>query len=211
MNAHLHFFARMLLPSILIELEHAFVTMSGADSVYVKEARKKNNKSLRETNLDLATLPQHRRALTVVGADEISISFSESACNLSLCFSGLQVKIGSPIPDAMTATKRLNSSVVTYGWHTLVSPFDVVLELKGLLDLAVWAVNYDHHWATRTLGLHLSASVISVSLSPRHLHTLLLHLDDFIDPLSPYNKWCVPFLLRYLNCYSYCIVESSQT
>lgn len=182
-NAHLRSIARAILKSIAIELEHASIIISGAGSEFVKETREQHDP--RETNIILAKLPKHKRALTVVGVDEISIYCSNDAkCNLMICFAGLQVRVGSTVSGVMSSASEL-----IYDWHTLAHPFDVVLQLNGLIHLLVWALNYDHHWTKRTLGLDISASEVAVSLSPIHLQTVLLHLDNFIDPLSSFNEW----------------------
>lgn len=182
-NARIRSIARALLKSIAIELEHASIIISGAGSEFVKETREQYNP--RETNNILAKLPKQQRALTVVGVDEISIYCSNDAqCNLILCFAGLQVKVGSPVSGVMA-----RASEMVYDWHTLAHPFDVALQLNGLIQLLVWALNYDHHWTKRTLGLEISASEVTISLSPSHLQTVLLHLDNFVDPLSSFNEW----------------------
>jgi hypothetical protein len=58
-----------------------------------------------------------------------------------------------------------------------------------LIDILIWALNYDHHFDAKSIDLLITVSELAMSLSPNHLHTLLLHLDDFIDANSPFNEW----------------------
>jgi len=185
-NTWIHWATEKILHLISFELQHVSVIISGAGSEIVKKARKPHTP--RESNLILAQLPKRRRALTVIGADAISLSFSPDAqCNALCCFVGLHVKVGDPI-----VTDEADLEVdVPYAWHMVAHPFHLVAEVKGILPFIIWAVNYDHHWTSRALGLNLSSTEIAVSLSADHLHTVLLHLDDYTDPMSTYNEWIV--------------------
>ncbi|KAL7543622.1 LOW QUALITY PROTEIN: hypothetical protein ACHAXR_013206 [Thalassiosira sp. AJA248-18] len=191
MNAWIHWGAERVLHMISFELEHASVMISGAGSEVVKQTRKSNTP--RKANLAFARLPRRRRALTVVGADAISVSFSpDKQCNALFCFVGLNTQVGTPMnadqSDADAFTQG-SAADVEYAWHTVAHPFHLIAEVKGVLSFLIWSVNYDHYWTTRTLGLNLSSTEIAVSLSPDHLHTVLLHLDDYTDPMSSYNEW----------------------
>ena len=190
MNARIQSAARGILHSISIVLKDASLIISGAGSQIVKDIRKQHGP--RETNLLLAKLPKQRRALTVIGANGIAISFSPDVhFNLLLCFVGIHIKVGNPLRNTLRETnkKEACSRRITYAWHTIVHPYDLVLELKGISSLLAWAVNYDHEWTSRTLALDCTASEIVISLSPEHIQTLLLHLDDYTDAMSSYNEW----------------------
>lgn len=76
-----------------------------------------------------------------------------------------------------------------FSWHTITHPFHVVAEIVGVLDFFVWALNYDHEWEKKDIGVNVSATEVAVVLSPQHIHTVLLHLDDFTDTQSPFNEW----------------------
>ena len=187
MNAWISWAAAKLLRFISLDLQNVSVIISGASAEVVKETRKVSS-SPREANLTLAKLPRRQRSLTVVESDSISLSFSpDSNCNALLCFVGVHLKVGSPI--MADGSSMDNNDDVPYAWHTVAHPFHLVAEIKGVLPFIIYATNYDHDWQKRELGLNLSASEIAVSLSPEHLHTVLLHLDDYTDPLSPYNSW----------------------
>lgn len=184
-NAWISWATAKLLHLISFELQQVAIIISGAGADSVKRTRKSFS-SPREANLAFARLPRRRRALTVVGSDSISLSFSPDAkCNALLCFVGLHVKVGTPV----VADELNSANDVPYAWHTVSHPFHLVAEVKGILPFFVWAINYDHYWPTRAIGLTLTSSEIAVSLSPDHLHTVLLHLDDYTDPMSSYNSW----------------------
>eukprot|EP00581_Thalassiosira_minuscula_P006206 CAMPEP_0183745000 /NCGR_PEP_ID=MMETSP0737-20130205/66017_1 /TAXON_ID=385413 /ORGANISM="Thalassiosira miniscula, Strain CCMP1093" /LENGTH=427 /DNA_ID=CAMNT_0025980655 /DNA_START=235 /DNA_END=1515 /DNA_ORIENTATION=+ len=179
MNARIETLSRAILHSISIQLTDASIVISGAGSQHVKATRKQHDP--RDSNLILANTPKTHRALTIFGADLISISFSpDDQCDLILCLNRVYVKVGDPLP-AVTNQKNVFSNILTaeimYAWHTIVHPFDVVTELKGIIPYIIWNVNYDHDWKTRTLGLNLSSTEVAISMSPNHLQTALLHLD----------------------------------
>jgi hypothetical protein len=176
--------------SISIVFNDASLIISGAGSQVVQEIR--NQHGPRETNLLLAKLPKQRRALTIIGANGIAISFSPDAhFNLLLCFVGIHIKVGNPLGNPLREAnnKEAFSRKIAYAWHTIVHPYDLVVELEGISSLLAWAVNYDHEWPSRTLALDCTASEIAISLSPEHIQTLLLHLDDYTDAMSSYNEW----------------------
>lgn len=186
LNAWLTWGGEHLLRSISIEFQQVSVIISGVGSEIVKKARKPY--SPREANLIFSRIPRRRRALTVVGADAISLSFSPDAqCNALFCFVGLHAKVGDPVASAAGSA----ADEIAYTWHTVAHPFHLVAEVKGILPFIIWAVNYDHYWNAKKLGLNLSSTEIAVSLSTDHLHTALLHLDDYTDPMSSYNEWIV--------------------
>lgn len=195
-NALIHSIAEIVCHSLSIHLQNASVIISGASSDYVKETRQKYG--ARDANLMFAKMPKEKRALTVIGADVISISFSsDEECNGMLLFAGLQVKVGYPV--SMRGGEKGGEEDLTYAWHSIAHPFQLVAELKGVIPILTWALNYDHYFENRSIGLDLSASELAVSLSPSHLHTLLLHLDDFTDANSPYNEWFVWMQKRHLQ------------
>jgi hypothetical protein len=190
MNDRIRSAAIVILHSISIVLKDASLIISGAGSQIVKETRKQHGS--RETNLLLAKLPKNRRALTLIGSNVIAISFSPDVhCNLKLSFAGVHVKVGNPVGNASREAKNKEacSREIAYAWHTITHPFDFVIEMKGIPFLLAWAINYDHGWNSRTLAVHYTASQIIVSLLPEEIQTVLLHLDDYTDPMSSYNEW----------------------
>jgi hypothetical protein len=180
---------RICLQSISICIDSASVIISGAGSDVVKETRRKYPDP-EEANFQLAKLDKEQRALTMIGASMIKMSFSSDAlCNLLVCFNELQIKVGNPLVQ-----RRINKQIPRNGgsweWFTVVQPFDVVAELKGIIPFVVYSMNYDPYWEERVLGLDVSVSkAISVALLPSHLHTIFLHLDDYTDINSPFNQW----------------------
>jgi len=194
LNSWISSLARILLQSVLFYIDSASVIISGAGSDIVKETRQRLPPN--EVNLHLAQLRKEQRALTMISTSLIKISFSsDTMCNLLICFGGLQVKIGNPHVQQRARRSNISnndssSSVRRWKWYTIVQPFDVVAELKGVLPFVVYSLNYDHYWEERVLGLHLSvSSEISLTASPNNLHTLFLHLDDYTDANSPFNQW----------------------
>lgn len=153
----------------------------------MKDLRKKHGSH--EANILLARLPMQRRSLTIIGTDSISISCSPDVdCNLLICLVGIHIKVGHPVPWSANK-KPVSASQITYAWQTVTHSFDTFLELKGILPILVWSVNFDYYWPARKLSLNLTTTEIEICLSPEHLQTLLLHLDDYIDSMSPYNVW----------------------
>lgn len=186
-NARLEAVVGFVLRSLSITLTDASIVISGAGTKVVKKLRELHGP--RETNILLAKLPKQQRSLTIIGTDSITISCSPDVhCNLLICLVGVHIKVGDPIPG-LVKTKPGHVSEINYAWQTVTHSFDVFLELKGLMPILVWALNYDHDWPTRKLALNLTTSEIAICLSPEHLQTLLLHLDDYSDAMSPYNEW----------------------
>lgn len=183
--------ADIALRSVLFEIRKLTVTISGVDSKTFKEAHK--TLSPNEANVMFARLPRHRRALTVFGADVISLSFSPcDQCNALLCFVGLHTKVGMPAlfdqPEGDAVTPPVSIDL-EYAWHMITHLRDLAVEVKGTKDIITWASNYDHYWHTKRLDLIMSTTELEVSLSPDHLHTALLHLDDYAGATSPFNEW----------------------
>ncbi len=185
-NEWIKFFARILCHIMTLDLVNASVIISGAGSDYVSKVRKKY--SPREANLMLAKLPKRKRALTVIGADMISFSFShDSECNLLGCLVGAYLKVGNPLNSV--SDSMVDATDLRYVWHDVVNPFQCILEFKGVLPFLVFSLNYDHNWVTRALELNLSISEKNLSISPKHIHTVFLHLDDYTDISSPLVQW----------------------
>ena len=203
-NSTMRYICQVILHSISIHLENSSLVISGADSDFVKSARE--NHSATEANLMLAKLPKSRRGLSIIGAQTIEIAFSsDDECNLFLCCAGVQVQIGIPL--------KTGDKDTMFSWHAIVHPFDVVVELKGqrdrirqnatgcnicslifysvtgLIAIFIWALNYEHDFDVKSIDLLITVTELVISLSPAHLHTLILHLDDFIDANSPFNQW----------------------
>ena len=85
-NAFIHWVAERVLHAISFEFEQAAIVISGAGSQLVKETREIAS-SPSDANLAFARLPRRERALTVVGADMISIEFSPvEECNALFLF-----------------------------------------------------------------------------------------------------------------------------
>lgn len=186
-NDRLKFVVGFVLRSLSITLTDASIVISGAGTKIVKDIR--NTQSPRETNAILAKLPKRQRSLTIIGTDSITISCSPDVnCNLLICLVGVHIKVGDPTPEDKNNNPEYDGEI-RYAWQMVTYSFDASLELKGLLPIIVWVLNYDHDWPTRKLELNLTTSAISISLSPEHLQTVLLHLDDYIDARSPYNEW----------------------
>ncbi len=196
---------RICLQSISICIDSVSVIISGAGSDVVKETRRKFPDP-EEANFQLAKLDKEHRALTMIGASMIKISFSSDAlCNLLVCFNELQIKVGNPFVQ-----RRTNNQIPRNGgrweWFSVVQPFDVVAELKGIIPFVVYSMNYDHNWEERMLGLDISVSkAIAVTLS-NHLHTIFLHLDDYTDINSPFNQW-----FEWLKKYHQQTLKTSST
>ena len=193
-NAWISCLSRILLQSVSVYIDSASVIISGAGSDIVKETRQRFSPN--DANLHLAQLRKEQRALTMISTNLIKISFSpDTKCNLLICFGGLQVKIGNPYEKRKRKSSVPNketsrSSVFRWKWYTIVHPFDAVAELKGVLPFIVYSMNYDHYWEDRVLGLDLSvSSTLSLNMSPKNLHTLFLHLDDYTDTNSSFNQW----------------------
>ncbi len=183
-NARFESVVGFLLRSYSITLTDASIVISGAGSKLMKELRKQHGP--RESNILLAKLPKLQRALTIIGTDSITISCSPDVhCNLLICLVGVHIKVGNPVPT----DKPDYVSEIRYAWQTVTHPFDIFLEVKGLMPILVWALQYDHEWTSRKLELNLTTSEIAIYLSPEHVQTLILHLDDYADAMSPYNEW----------------------
>ena len=185
-NEWIRFFARTLCHILTLELVNASVIISGAGSDYVNKVRKKH--SPQDANLMLAKLPKRKRALTVIGADMMSVSFShDSECNLLGCLVGVYVKVGNPLNSA--SGSMVDATDIRYIWHDIVNPFQCILEFKGVIPFLVFSLSYDHSWVTRALELNLSISEKNLNISPKQIHTVFLHLDDYTDISSPLIQW----------------------
>lgn len=189
-NAWIRRVGAAVLHRISFELQRVSIVISGAGSERVREARKRCSPG--EANLVLASLPRWQRALTVVAADAVSLSFGpDERCDAIFIFKGLHLKVGNPMHADRLMEGQRSSADVPYAWHTLAHPFDLALVVKGVIPFLVWSLNYDHRWQTRSLGASLATPEVAVNLSPDHLHTVLLHLDDYTDAASSYNEWFV--------------------
>ncbi len=207
LNSWISTLARIILQSVSFYIYSASVIISGAGSDVVKETRQRFPPN--EVNLHLAKLRKGQRALTMIGTSMIKISFSsDTNCNLVICFGGLQVKVGNPRAHQRRRKSSISNkdSSTRWEWYTIVEPFDVVAELKGVIPFVVYSLDYDHYWEERVLGLDLSvSSEISLTMSPINLHTLFLHLDDWTDTNSPFNQW-----FEWLNrCHQQTLKSSS--
>lgn len=186
-NARLKSVVGFVLRSLSISLIDASIVISGAGTKIVQDLRKEHGPS--ETNIMMAKLPKRHRSLTIIGTDSITISCSPDChCNLLISLVGIHIKVGDPMPGEINSKPDYDGEI-RYAWQMVTYSFDAFLELKGLMPIIVWVLNYDHDWPTRKLELNLTTSEISISLSPEHLQTVLLHLDDYIDARSPYNEW----------------------
>jgi hypothetical protein len=178
-----------------LEVLNATIVISGVSSDYARATRKEYGP--RHSNFKFAT--QKRRALTIGSADLLTLSFGpDSKCFGVLCGVGLSLKVGHPPnvqieggshPENSSSMLEPSDYDLPFEWHTIVHPFELVAELTGIIPIIIWAINYDHYWDTRSIGLTLSSSKVAVSLSPSHIHTALLHLDDYTDANSPSNEW----------------------
>ncbi|KAL7469339.1 hypothetical protein ACHAXS_011097, partial [Conticribra weissflogii] len=215
LNDLIYSVGRLLCHSLSIHAFNVSVVISGAGSTLVKDMRMKYNP--RETNIIFARLPRNSRSQTILAADTLSFMFSpDSQCNLIISCAGLNLKVGEPlnsninlnlkpsdsknkrspkIEDVFSdeSNQRLLKTSPTketqYTWHLIAHPFHVVAEVIGFLDFLVWTLNYDREWEKKNIGVNISATQVAVVLSPQHIHTVLLHLDDFSDAQSPFNEW----------------------
>lgn len=193
-NAVLKIVACVILQSFTLQAHNAAIILSGANSKFVKEIRKKYGS--RRSNFECASLPFSERALTVGRADCMSLYFSpDSACIGVLYFAGTSLKVGHSTIERK-GKHDLDGRPVSeleenlqYDWHTIAHPFDLVTKVGGIIPIIIWAVSYDHHWNTRLIRATLTSSEITVSLSPEHIHTAFLHLDDYTDVNSAGNEW----------------------
>jgi len=189
---------------LTLDIQQVSIIISGVGSDVVKMTREKYATSSAEANLQLAKIPKSQRSLTVIGAESITLNFTpDLECNALLSLVGLHVKVGTPTVAAgavssssfnstTTSSSTADNDVPVYTWHAIVHPFNLLAEVKGLLPFLIWAINYDHYWSSKFIGIDLSVSTeVALSLSPEHLHTVLLHLDDYTDPGSPFNRWIV--------------------
>lgn len=192
-NSWISLIARIFLQSLSFYIDSASVIISGAGSDVVKKIRQRF--PLKEANFHLAKLHKEQRALTIIGTSMMKMSFSsDPQCNLLIYFSGLEIKVGNPRlqkrRSSVSSTDSSRRDLLHWQWYSVVPPFDAVAELKGVISFVVYSLSYDHYWEERVLGLDLSiSSEVSLTLSPNHLHTLFLHLDDYTDLNSPYNQW----------------------
>jgi len=195
---------------LTLDIQQVSIIISGVGSDVVKLTREKyasssetshsSSSEATEVNLQLAKIPKSQRSLTVIGAESITLNFTpDLECNALLALVGLHVKVGTPATIGAVSSFASSSSITTttaendipvYTWHTIVHPFNLLAEVKGILPFLIWAINYDHYWSSKFIGINLSVSTeVAVSLSSEHLHTVLLHLDDYTDPNSPFNRW----------------------
>ena len=185
MNAWIKFFVEILCHIITLDLVNASIVISGAGSDYVNNVRQKYPP--REANLKLAKLPKHKRAVTVLGSDLISLSFSpDSQCNLLVCCVGAYLKVGNPLGSA---SGSMEVTDLQYTWHHVVDPMQCVVEFKGVIPFLVFSLSYDHHWETRSLNLDMSVLKKNLNLSPKHIHTVFLHLETYTDISCPLLQW----------------------
>ena len=203
LNAWIHWVAEIVLYMISFEIQNASFIISGAGSEIVKKTRDENTPC--QANLLLARLPKHRRALTVISAEALKLSFSPKNCNALLACVGVHLKVGDPVQADQDARGSTN---LAYMFQTISHPFNTVVELSGVVDLLVWFTSYDHYWHTRTIALHINSSDIAVNLSPRSLHTVLHHIDDYIDPLGSFPEWYE--WLRVMNSHRKFVTEQEK-
>lgn len=184
LNAWIHWVADIVLHLVSFEVQNASFIISGAGSEIVKRARDENTPI--QSNLLLARLPRHKRALTVISAEALKLSFSPKHGNALLACVGVHLKVGDPVEVEADARGSTN---LAYKFETISHPFNSVVELSGVVDLLAWFTSYDHYWHSRTIALHITSSEVAVNLSPRSLHTVLHHIDDYIDPLGSFPEW----------------------
>ena len=182
LNSWISTIARTTFQSVSFHIDCASIIISGGGADVVKSIRQRFPPE--EANFRLAKLRKEQRALTMIGASMIKISFGANAhcSNLFICFGGLQVKVGNPVQRRRRLSipnNNMSGSDGLWEWYTVVQPFDVVAELKGVIPFVVYSLNYDHYWEERMLGLDLSvSSEISFTLCPNNLHTIFLIYFD---------------------------------
>ena len=229
MNFLLKSILRRVLSSVEIECADISLAIAGADAPTVKNARKTNAVEPYRANLALSCLGWHQRAVTVLSIESVFVSFQGPDCTLKVGIGGISMQVGMPAqrkkssdvgPSPHSSPGRRGASNIpnthnTGGtkagerrkrrrtWYTIIpSDNDVIIDVTGVLPILVWALNYDHFWQKRKLGINVRMSNLSLRLECMPLYTALVHLDDFADPDSSHGEWAAWLRRKYQNSIS---------
>ena len=225
MNFLLKSILRRVLWSVEVECADVSLTIAGADAPTVKNARKTHAVEPYRANLALSCLGWHQRAVTVLSIESVFVSFQGPDCTLKVGIGGISMQVGMPTqgrksrggisecpdvapslhssPGRQVGTKAGEKRKRRRTWYTIIpSDNDVVADVTGVLPILVWALNYDHFWQKRKLGINLRMSNLSLRLECTPLYTALVHLDDFADPDSSHGEWAAWLRRKYQNSIS---------
>ena len=221
MNFLLKSILRRVLSSVEVECAEISLTISGADAPTVKNARNSDAVEPYRANVALSRLGWHQRALTVLSIESVFVSFQGPNCTLKVAIGGISMQVGmppkrkhssngGPSPPSSPGRRDVSNTLTTFGagvgqkrnrrrtWYTLIpSDNDIAVNISGVLPILVWALNYDHHWQKRKLGINVVMSKISFRLESLPLFTALVHLDDFADPDSSHGEWATWLRRKY--------------
>ena len=224
MNFLLKSILRRVLSSVEVDCADISLVIAGADAPTVRNARKANAVEPYRANLALSCLGWHQRAVTVVSIGTVFVSFQGPDCTLKVGIGGISMQVGMPTKkrsvsdggtspssspglrgasnianardaDGVKAGERRNRR---RAWYTIISPDNGTdVDVTGVLPILVWALNYDHFWQKRKLGINVRMSNISLRLEFIPLCTALIHLDDFVDPDSSHGEWAAWLRRKY--------------
>lgn len=221
MNFLLKSILRRVLSSVEVECADISLTIAGADAPTVKNARKTNEVEPYRANLFLSRLGWHQRAVTVLSIESVFVSFQGPECTLKVGIGGISMQVGMPAqrkilsdvgpsPPSSPGRRGVSNIPNTGGtkagerrkrrrtWYTIIpSDNDIVADVTGVLPILVWALNYDHFWQKRMIGINVRMSNLSLRLESTALYTALVHLDDFADPDSSHGEWATWLRRKY--------------
>jgi hypothetical protein len=216
MNFLLKSILRRVLSSVEVECADVSLTIAGADASTVKETREINAVEPYQANVAFSCLGWHQRAVTVLSIESVFVSFQGPDCTLKVGVGGISMQVGMPVkqknssggslsspsPPGRRGASNIPNIIDAYGarggekknrrrtWYTIIpSDNDVAVDITGVLPILVWALNYDHFWQKRKLGIHVRMSNLSLRLEYLPLYTALVHLDDFTDLDSSHGEW----------------------
>lgn len=203
MNLLLQLVLRRVLSSIEVDCTNISLTIAGGDGQTVQNSRKEHAVEPFRANVALSKMGWHQRALTFLSVQKVFVSFEGPDCHLNASVSGILMQVG--LPANRKASVGSKSSTTSPGrktnandieksrrrtWYTVMpSNNDIKVEASGVLSVLVWALNYDHRWEKRKLGIDLTISNMSLCVEPLPLFSALVHLDDFTDPNSSHGEW----------------------
>ena len=77
-----------------------------------------------------------------------------------------------------------------YEYAFVLHPTSIFITSKSVTDIVVKAIVFDMDWHTRKLDFLIDIiSPLKLDATPTNLHTCLLHLDDYLDALTPYSRY----------------------
>ena len=213
MNLLLQWVLRLVLSSVEVDCTDMSLTISGADASTVQSVREENAVEPFRANMALSKMGWQQRALTCLSVQKLFVSFEGPECVLDVSVSGISLQVGLSASRHLSSPKRKyfqegrNETPTTSPfrksnaddadkmgsrrtWYTAIqSDNNVKVEASGALFVLVWALNYDHSWEKRKLGVDLVLSNLSFCVEPLPLFTAMVHFDDFSDPNSSHGEW----------------------